>query len=407
MSPGNAPAADMDVWPSCEIGTNIMGKVRTVLLAGGGTGGHLYPGLAVAEALRALDPDFKPVFLCTQRELDRTILSNTGFDFIPQSIVPPVKTIAGLLRFWKSWRETQDLVKRILKSHQPVFVLGLGGYAAGVAVKIAAQKHVPAGILNQDVIPGKANQFLLRYVKAVFCQYEQTRRYIAASHHSALRVTGCPIRANICKLPTRESAAARLGIDLALSTLVVTGASQGAQTINAAVLLSLQSLRLQGWQILHLAGKEHAPSVQSGYQKFSVPARVIDFTPAMADVWAVADLAVSRSGASSCAELTACGIPSILMPYPFHKDMHQRANARVLEQSGAAVILPDAKDPAKNAEKLRPLLETLMYDQNKRQAMADAARRLGRPDAAGAVASAINELASPAPDVPPPAPSGD
>ena len=370
-----------------------MGKARTVLLAGGGTGGHLYPGLAVAEALKALDPDFKPVFLCTQRELDRTILSSTGFDFIPQSIVPPVKTIAGLLRFWKTWRETQDLVRRILKSHEPVFVLGLGGYAAGAAVKIAGQKGLPAGILNQDVIPGKANQFLMRHVKAVFCQYEETRQHVSSSHQHRIRVTGCPIRANICHLPTRESAAARLGIDVSLNTLVVTGASQGAQTVNQAVLASLKSLRLQGWQILHLAGKDHAPAVQAGYQQLSVPARVIDFTPAMADVWAVATLAVSRSGASSCAELTACGVPSILMPYPFHKDMHQRVNAKVLEQAGAAALLDDTKDAAKNSEKLRPILESLMYDPDRRQAMAGAARQLGRPQAAAEVAAAINEFA--------------
>ncbi len=371
-----------------------MGKARTVLLAGGGTGGHLYPGLAVAEALKALDPDFKPVFLCTQRELDRTILSSTGFDFIPQSIVPPVKTIAGLVRFWKSWRETQDLVRRILKSHQPVFVLGLGGYAAGAAVKLAGQKGLPAGILNQDVIPGKANQFLMRHVKAVFCQYEQTRQHVSSGHQHRIRVTGCPIRANICHLPTHESAAARLGIDASLNTLVVTGASQGAQTVNQAVLASLKSLRLQGWQILHLAGKDHAPAVQAGYQQLSVPARVIDFTPAMADVWAVATLAVSRSGASSCAELTACGVPSILMPYPFHKDMHQRVNARVLQQAGAAVLIDDTKDAAKNSEMLHPILESLMYDQARRQTMAGAARRLGRPQAAAEVADAINEFAS-------------
>ena len=376
----------------CLNGIN-MGKARTVLLAGGGTGGHLYPGLAVAEALKALDPDFKPVFLCTQRELDRTILSSTGFDFIPQSIVPPVKTIAGLLRFWKSWRETQELVRRILKSHQPVFVLGLGGYAAGAAVRIAGRRGVPAGILNQDVIPGKANQFLMRHVKAVFCQYEQTRQHVSSSHQHRLRVTGCPIRADIRKLPTRESAAERLGIDPSLNTLVVTGASQGAQTVNQAVLMSLKSLRLQGWQILHLAGKDHAPSVQAGYQQLSVPARVIDFTPAMADVWAVATLAVSRSGASSCAELTACAVPSILMPYPFHKDMHQRANAKVLEQAGAAIVLDDSRDAAKNSEILHPLLDTLMYDQTRRQTMAEAARQLGRPEAAAEVAAAINEFA--------------
>ncbi|MDB5288919.1 MAG: UDP-N-acetylglucosamine--N-acetylmuramyl-(pentapeptide) pyrophosphoryl-undecaprenol, partial [Phycisphaerales bacterium] len=107
----------------------------TILFAGGGTGGHLFPGIAVAESLRQLLPDAKPLFLCTQREIDKVILEPTGFEFIPQPIVPPVKTIGGLLKFWKSWRETKDLVRKILRERRPAVALGLGGYAAGVAIR--------------------------------------------------------------------------------------------------------------------------------------------------------------------------------------------------------------------------------------------------------------------------------
>jgi UDP-N-acetylglucosamine--N-acetylmuramyl-(pentapeptide) pyrophosphoryl-undecaprenol N-acetylglucosamine transferase len=366
-----------------------MGKVQTILLAGGGTGGHLYPGVSVAESLRAINPNIKPIFLCTNREMDRTILSTTGFDFIPQPIVPPVKTIAGLVRFWRTWRETQDLVKAILKSDRPFACLGLGGYAAGVAVKLAAQAKIPAAILNQDVIPGKANRYLLRYVDQVFCGFEEAKSYIPASLQNKALVTGCPIRSDIRQRPTRESAAAKLGLDLSLKTLVVTGASQGAQTVNEAVLACLPSIRHQGWQVLHLAGKDHASAVQAKYGQLPIPHRVIDFTPAMADVLAVADLVVSRSGASTCAELTACGIPSILMPYPFHKDMHQRANAKVLQTAGAGFILDDEKDANKNSEKMRPLLESLMYDDQRRLQVAEAARQLGKSDASDRVAQAL------------------
>jgi UDP-N-acetylglucosamine--N-acetylmuramyl-(pentapeptide) pyrophosphoryl-undecaprenol N-acetylglucosamine transferase len=371
-----------------------MGTARTVILAGGGTGGHLYPGIAVADALVKRDPSFKPLFLCTERELDRTILGNTAFDFVPQPIIPPVRTVSGLLKFWSAWRATGELVRQVLKSHAPCFVLGLGGYAAGVAVKVGAAKGLPAAILNPDVIPGKANQYLMPRCRAVFCQYDETRNHVGASRRPKLRITGCPIRADIRSLPTRESAAGRLGLDLSLNTLVVTGASQGAQTVNDAVLKSLESVRLRGWQVLHLAGKDHASAVHAGYKKLNIAAHVIDFTPAMADVWATADLAVSRSGASSCAELTACGVPSILMPYPFHKDMHQRANAQVLEAAGAAIIAADEKDAAKNTERLRPLLESLMHDNEKRLAMAAAARRLGLPDAAERVAAEIDTLST-------------
>lgn len=372
-----------------------MPQEMTILLAGGGTGGHLYPGISVAEALRHQMPEAKPLFLCTTRDIDRVILEPTGFEFILQPIVPPVRTIAGLLKFWKSWRETKDLVRKILRERKPVAVLGLGGYAAGVAVKVAALRDVPAAMLNPDVIPGKANQYLMRYVKAVCCQFEATRWHVSLANQPKLKVTGCPIRGDIRTLPARAEAAGRLGLDPILSTLVVTGASQGAQTVNEAVLTTLASVKLQGWQILHLAGKEHAEAVRGGYRELGIPARVIDFTPAMADVWASADLAISRAGASSCAELAACGVPSVLMPYPFHKDMHQRANAKVLVEGGAAVLVNDGRDRRKNAEQLKPVLESLLYDSARRQGMAEAAKRLARPDAAEAVAQVITQMVAP------------
>jgi UDP-N-acetylglucosamine--N-acetylmuramyl-(pentapeptide) pyrophosphoryl-undecaprenol N-acetylglucosamine transferase len=145
---------------------------------------------------------------------------------------------------------------------------------------------------------------------------------------------------------------------------------------------------------LHLSGREHVDAVRAGYRELNVPAQVIDFTPAMDDIWAVADVAVSRSGARSCAELTACGVPSILMPYPFHKDMHQRVNAKVLADAGAAVLIDDEKDRKKNADKLRPALQSLLTDEPKRRTMAAAARKLGHPDAASAVAQVVAQLAN-------------
>jgi UDP-N-acetylglucosamine--N-acetylmuramyl-(pentapeptide) pyrophosphoryl-undecaprenol N-acetylglucosamine transferase len=366
----------------------------TIFLAGGGTGGHLYPGVAVAEAVRRTMPDVKPVFLCTTRPIDKVILDPTGFQYIPQPIVPPVKTVGGLLKFWKSWRETKDLVRRLIAEHRPAAVLGLGGYAAGVAVKLAAAKGVPCAVLNPDVVPGKANQFLMKMVRAVCTQFEATARYVGSSERSKLQVTGCPIRSDIRTPPPRETAAGKLGLDPKLHTLLVTGASLGAQTVNEGVLTMLGGVTLRGWQILHLSGRDHADSVRAGYRELSLDAkaRVIDFTPAMADVWAVSDLAISRAGASSCAELTACGVPSILMPYPFHKDMHQRANAEQLVTAGAAVLVDDEKDRRKNADKLRPAVESLLYDSDRRRKMAEAARSLGKPDAAETVARVVTGM---------------
>lgn len=361
-------------------------------MAGGGTGGHLYPGIAVAQALRAQAPEIQVLFLCTAKPIDRTILEPTGFEFLPQPIVPPVRTVSGLLKFWTHWRETKDLVRKVIRERQPAAVLGLGGYAAGVGVKAAAVRKVPAAMLNQDVIPGKANQYLMRYVQSICCQFEATRRYVSTAHQGKIRLTGCPIRPDIIALPPREEAIARLGLEANLNTLVVTGASQGAQTVNEAVLTALGQIKFQGWQVLHLAGKEHADAVRGGYRELAVPVRVIDFTPDMADVWAVANLAISRSGASSCAELTACGVPSLLMPYPFHRDMHQRANARVLTDGGAAILIDDEKDRRKNAVKLSAAMESLLYDADRRAAMGLAARKIGRTDAADAVAKILLQM---------------
>ena len=370
-----------------------MAEPMTILLAGGGTGGHLYPGIAVAEALREIAPQARPLFLCTTREIDRVILGPTGFEFIPQPIVPWKKSIGGTLRFAKSFGETWDMVRKLLKEIKPAAVLGLGGYAAGLAVRLAAKKGIPTALLNPDVIPGEANRLLIKQAKAVCCQFAQTAEHVDPSQKEKLKVTGCPIRSDIRHRPPRREAAGRLGLDPMLHTLVVTGASLGAQTVNEAVLTMLGGMSLRGWQILHLSGREHADAVRAGYGALSAPAVVIDFTPAMSDVWSVADLAISRSGASSCAELTACGVPSILFPYPFHKDLHQRANAKVLADAGAAILLDDEKDRQRNAEKLRPVVEPLLEDEAKRRAMSAAATKLGKPEAAENVAHIVTEIA--------------
>ena len=361
----------------------------TIIFAGGGTGGHLYPGVAVAEALREFLPNARPVFLCTTRTIDRLILDPTGFEYIAQPIVPPDRSVTGLLKFWKSWRETKELVTRIIKDRSPALVLGLGGYAAGVAVKLAGARKIPAALINPDVIPGKANQYLMRYVRQIYCQFEETNQHVLAIHRDKIIVTGCPIRTDLHHLPSRAEAVNRLGLDPVLQTLVVTGASQGAKTVNEGILELFKTFKPQGWQVLHLSGREHAEAVRTAYRDVSISARVIDFTAAMGDVWAVADLAVSRSGASSCAELTANGIPSVLMPYPFHKDKHQRLNAEVLHHAGAAVLMDDERDAKRNAEKLRPIMQSLILDSNKRHAMSQAARSLGKPKAAQTVAQAI------------------
>ncbi len=377
-----------------------MEEATTILFAGGGTGGHLYPGIAVAEALREIAPQIRPLFLCTRREIDRVILEPTGFEFVTQPIVPLALSISGMLRFSKKWWETKDVLRGVLQERKPAAALGLGGYAATPAIRELSHRKIPCAMLNPDVIPGKANQILMKRVRAVCCQFQQTANYVKGASRDKLKVTGCPIRSDIRQLPTRQDAARRLGLTPNILTLVVTGASLGAQTVNEAVLKMLERMPFGDWQVLHLSGRDHADAVRTGYRALAemgreVSAHVVDFTPAMADIWAVADLAISRSGASSCAELTACGIASLLMPYPFHKDMHQRLNAKVLADAGAAILVDDDKDAGKNADKLRVAIEPLLRDSAQRQQMSAAAKKLGKPDAAANIARILIEMIAP------------
>src|SRR4051794_28256193 len=176
----------------------------TIFLAGGGTGGHLYPGIAVAQALQTLAPDAKCVFLATGKEIDRVILEPTGFEFIPQPVIPWKKSISGTLRFAMALRETWDVVRKLIKDRKPAVVLGLGGYAAGPVVRMAAFKKIPTALINPDVIPGAANKLLIKRAAAVCCQFEQTANYVDTALRPKLKVTGCPIRSDIRQLPPRD-----------------------------------------------------------------------------------------------------------------------------------------------------------------------------------------------------------
>jgi UDP-N-acetylglucosamine--N-acetylmuramyl-(pentapeptide) pyrophosphoryl-undecaprenol N-acetylglucosamine transferase len=176
-------------------------------------------------------------------------------------------------------------------------------------------------------------------------------------------------------------------------TLLVTGASQGARTINEAVIGLASEIAAAGWQVLHLSGSADRDRVQSAYTKANTPAVVLAFTDQMAEAMAAADLIVSRAGASSLAELLAMGKPSILLPYPFHRDRHQSHNGQVLVDAGAAIMLEDQKDASANIRALAPVLTMLMTDTAKREKMSQAARALGRPEAADLVAECIVKTA--------------
>ncbi len=362
-----------------------------IVFAGGGTGGHLFPALAVAEQIRRLGPQVDIEFHVTDRAIDRQILDPGGWRTVAQGVRPFSTRPWDWPRFWIEWRRSVRAATARMKGRPPRVVVGTGGYGAGPPIHAAHDLGISTALINPDLIPGRANRHLGKKVEAVFCQWEGSASHFPLVSH--VIATGCPVRRSFLEVD-RSAAWQEFGLDPNRKTLLITGASQGARTVNQAVVELLGGLasRRQHWQVLHLTGALDHARVVEAYRGRLDDAVVLPFTEKMAEAIAAADLVISRAGASTLAELTAVGRPSILFPYPYHKDMHQRANARVLADAGAAVLLDDAIDAKANAGRLGPILEDLMGYPEKLARMAEAAKAIGRPDAAQTVARYLLEM---------------
>jgi len=335
--------------------------------AGGGTGGHLYPAIAVTEAIRRRRPDARFVFFGTRRRIDRQILNRVECEFISQELPPlswvPRRVLNAFLAFRKACQACHE--RFILD--RPVVVVGTGG--------MASVPPIPTALFNPDALPGRANRHLARVAGCVFAQFEETIAHFPRGVQVV--VSGCPVRPEF-QTATRSGGIERFGLDPNRKTLLITGASQGARTVNQAVVANADFLTAQrDWQVLHLTGETDFELVSAGYRGRGVPVKIVAYTEQMAEAMAAADLIVSRAGASTLAEIIAVGRASILMPYPFHKDRHQLVNARCLVRVGGARIINDAIDPALNAPALRAVLDELMGADDIRENMGRAARSVG------------------------------
>jgi UDP-N-acetylglucosamine--N-acetylmuramyl-(pentapeptide) pyrophosphoryl-undecaprenol N-acetylglucosamine transferase len=363
----------------------VMHTSNHYVFAGGGTGGHLYPGLAVAAAVRSADPDAQITFLTTTRQLDRDLLGRSGFGQIPQPVGPFTVHPLRIPRFLLAWRQSIRLARREFESHKPLAVLGLGGYAAGPGVVTARKMGIRTAILNPDAIPGRANRYLARFADLIVLQWDASKAHFASG--APCDALGCPIRAEFAA-PAREEGLKRFSLSPERPVLLVTGASQGARTINEAMTRVWPDFHAArpDWQLVHLTGPADETLVREAYAARSAPACVLAFTHEMPLLLAAADLVVARAGASTLAELTALGKPAILMPYPFHRDQHQYANARVLADAGAARIVADKREAVLNSAALHAVLEE-MAPADVRLSMSQAAAALGRPRAAEQIAA--------------------
>jgi UDP-N-acetylglucosamine--N-acetylmuramyl-(pentapeptide) pyrophosphoryl-undecaprenol N-acetylglucosamine transferase len=358
-----------------------------ILIAGGGTGGHLMPALAIADAILEHATGVEPVLIGAVRGVEARILPTRDFRFhlLPSE---PIYRRA----WWKNLRwpfvagRLLKAVSRVFETEQPTVVLGTGGYASGPVVWWAARHRIPAAIQEQNAYPGLATRWLSRRVRHVYLGLPEARRLLRFGPTTEVFDTGNPI---VPPSPERRaSARAKFGLDGTRLVVLVTGGSQGALALNQAV---------AAW--LDAGGPAHAELIwvtgRGSFDQFSQYHRpphvqVLDFLDPMADAYSVADLVVSRAGMITVAELCAWGLPSVLVPLPTAAADHQTHNARVLAAAGASLLLPQSE---LTPERLRDVVSGLLDDAVRRKQMAERALARGRPQSAREIVSKLLTLA--------------
>jgi UDP-N-acetylglucosamine--N-acetylmuramyl-(pentapeptide) pyrophosphoryl-undecaprenol N-acetylglucosamine transferase len=347
-----------------------------IVIAGGGTGGHVFPGLAVADAVRAL-ADVDVVFAGTKNGLEARVVPERGyalelFDVAPMKGGGARRAIRGGLIAGLATLRALGTLRRLA----PRAVVSIGGYAAGPASLAALLLRVPVVIVEPNSIVGFANRVLAPFARRAYVAWDETARSVGARR---ARVFGAPIRAGFGPV-TYEATASR--------RVLVLGGSQGAAALNERVpaALALVAAKVQGLEVVHQSGPSREAAVTTAYARAGFPRAAVNVTPFLADVpgeMGRADLIVARSGASTVAEIAAVGRASILVPFPQAADDHQTKNARALERAGGAVCLPQmSADEVGIAREV----ERLLGDAVARTRMANAARASGKPDAAARIA---------------------
>jgi UDP-N-acetylglucosamine--N-acetylmuramyl-(pentapeptide) pyrophosphoryl-undecaprenol N-acetylglucosamine transferase len=351
-----------------------------VVIAGGGTGGHVIPALAIA---RELQVRYKAevLFVGTSRGIETRLVPQSGFGLMLIK-VGALKNVSLMTRL----RTLFDLPLAILHSRKiirvfdPQVVIGVGGYASGPAMAAAILGRIPTLAFEANYVPGFANKIVGRWVSAAAVHFEQTTQYFRNS-----KVVGVPVRPEFFDV-------APLGANHP-PTLLVFGGSQGAHAINLAVTEAVpQVLRqIPGIQVIHQTGERDYNDVQAAYTRAGASAEVSAFIDKMPQAFSRADLVICRSGASTVAEIAAAGKPAIFIPFPRATDDHQRRNAEAIANAGAAILMTESE---LSPEKLAQAVINLLGDTARLRAMSEKAKSLGHPDAASQVAQMAAELAA-------------
>jgi UDP-N-acetylglucosamine--N-acetylmuramyl-(pentapeptide) pyrophosphoryl-undecaprenol N-acetylglucosamine transferase len=370
------------------------GAIR-VLIAAGGTGGHLYPGIAIAEEWMRTHPDSKVVFVGTNRGPETKAVPRAGFEL--QTIAARgLPRRPGLGWFRAAFGLARGLAQsfRLIVDLKPHVVVGTGSYVSAPVILVARLFGIPVIIQEQNSIPGATNRWLNLVATEVHISFLESRGYFRRKNN--LRVSGNPIRRSLLQ-QDRSSAYESFGLDPEKRTLFVFGGSRGASSINRAMEGALEHLKqMPSLQVIWQTGAEDFEAMQSRFRSFPIKVRVFAYLEAIEKAYAVADIAVCRAGAMTIAELTACGIASILVPYPHATRDHQTHNARGLVDRDAALVIAD-KDLT--PETLAKKIESLLRDEPRLRRLGRNARAFARVDAAQRIARSMEALvhASPIP----------
>ncbi|HLP14658.1 MAG TPA: undecaprenyldiphospho-muramoylpentapeptide beta-N-acetylglucosaminyltransferase [Bacteroidota bacterium] len=364
---------------------SVTGGHACVLFAGGGTGGHLFPALAIAEEIRSIDPRARCVFVGTKNKIESRVVPQKGYEFFTiwisgfhrrltaDNLAFPVKVVVSLIQAY-----------RILKSVRPNAVVGTGGYVCGPVLYMASVLGIPVVIHESNSYPGVTTRLLARRATEVMITFAETARWLPAGVTPT--VMGNPTRREL-DTTGHEEASASFRLDPEKKTVLVFGGSLGAASINLALERCIAQWTNKQIQVIWQTGAYEGSDRFRAYESESV--RVVEFIDAMSRAYAASDLVVCRSGATTLAELTRLGKPAILIPYPQAAANHQELNARALVESGAARMIPDSKANDLLCEAVIALLD----DDATRTMMSAKSRALGRPEAGRAIAHRILELA--------------
>lgn len=359
----------------------LVSKSRKILIACGGTGGHLFPGIAVAEALVARGHEV--LLLISEKPVDSLASSKypqLRFASVPAVAKPPTCSPRMLVFLWRMWRSLRQC-NQVIDEFGADAVLGMGGFTSLPPVYAGHRLGLKTFIHESNARPGRANLLTGRYCTRIFLGLQSAKSFFPGR---ATETTGTPARPEISHLPSRAEAAACFGLDPSRPTVLVTGGSQGAHRLNELCAQAAASLPPDS-QVLHIAGSSdhtrvtHITAGRAAYQ-------VLGFCDQMPAAYAIADLVIARAGASSLTEIAMTGRPSILVPYPFAADDHQTRNAEVFAQAGAAILIQES---ALTAANLAALATSILQNPPTALRMCEAARSLAIPDAAERVCTAI------------------